>query len=570
MVFFKNLNLNKILTIIVFILLVLIVIFRAPNILLEPRFWAEEGSVYYAHAMQSGILEGIFLAPKGTAGYLLLAASFPATFAANFSPIEFAPFITTYFSLSVLLLVFFLVLWGKSYFWNTLTLKIATCLIILFIPSSNSSGEIWLNTINLQVYCGLIALIIALENTTIVTNTKKWLLRLVLFFCILSGVYTIFLTPLYYVKYYYERSQESLIHLSIIMFGSIVQISIFAYIKYLGLISAKKMIGLSWAKSSIYVFYHHILHPLFGHTIANQLLDNIGLKGALTVDNGQYLLLAGYVSLIAILVPIFLLLLRRTNYVNVQLSLGFLLLAVLTSIFAMGGVPGGRYAVLSSIIYGLLILRIVSSNTLSMSGKYVARFILICFILIGAYEFQFNTKPMFTGSDFTRPDWRAEVDNWKKDSNLSLPMWPYPRWTGKISPSGQVDALRKLFNNTNDIYLESDGKWDGESLILPPYGMPSVFSLQFDVENKKCNAGSVLQILLLGELNQSMQWVAFDLSGKCSSQNFQISVDSKIFNKKGNLTMSNANEIVFRLKGIEGAASLKLSNIQYKSPYQAF
>ena len=546
---------EKQLTIISFILILLTVIFRAPNILLEPRFWAEEGTLYYSHAALSGILEGIFFSPSGTAGYFNLAASFPATIAAHFSSVELAPFVTTYFSLFIISMAISLVLWGKSYFWNTLILKISTCFIILFFPSSNASGETWLNSINLQTYCGLLALIIVLENTTVIARTKRWFLRLVIIFCVFSGPYAIFLAPLYFVKCYYERSRESFIHLFIVIFGSLIQISAFAYLKYSGLLSVKKLVGFSWEKALINVLQHQISLPFLGYT-GKQFLNNIAI------------FLAEYVSLAIIGMSMILVIVKCRSYINLQLVLGFVLLAFLTSVFSMGGVAGGRYAVLPSIIFGLLLLSVVSSDILPISVKYIARFVLACSILSGAYDYQFNTNPIFTGSKLPRPDWTSQINNWRKDTSLVLNMWPYPRWKGRISSIEQVSALNQKFDNEGNIHLQSEGKWHTKSLSLPN-GLPFDFQFKFDVEIKKCNKNSVLHIQFVGESYKSMKWKEVDLTNMCGGEAFQVQVYPRELYKEGHLKMSDVSEIVFRLKSDMGTADLELSNIQLKSSRSA-
>lgn len=564
-------NNSEYLTIFVFLCLVLVVIFRAPIILLEPRFWAEEGSLYFSHAVHSNYFEGIFFSPKNTAGYFNIAASLPATIAARFVPFEYAPFVTTYFSFSILLLIFSLVLWGNSYFWKTLLQRTLVCFIILFFPSSNATGEIWLNCINLQVYCGLLALIIALESTVQVSNAKKWILRSTVLFSIFSGVYAIFLSPIYFIKFYYERSKESLIHLLLITFGVISQISIFLFLKYSGLISATKLGVFSWSKSSLYVLYFQILQPLFGHALGTKVLNHIGLENAMRMNTGQneqYLLLAGLVSLFIILVPLVLFLLKRINPINVLLVFSFVLLAILTSLFSMHGIPGGRYAVLPSIVVGLLLLRAVTETAYSKQVRFMIGVILMSSILIGAYEFQFKTNPQYTGNTQPRPDWASEVQNWQNNTDQYLTMWPYPRWRASLPSPHMVQDLKQKFDKIDTVYLKSKGGWNAKSIAVN--GVPHKFSVQFDVKINKLNSNTVLQVLLLGELNKSMRWVSVDLSDKRTNQNFTVSIDSRKLNKKGHLNMSSVNEIVFRLKSAQGATTLEIGNIQYKSPYSAF
>ena len=553
-----------------FLFLIVLIVLRAPNILLEPRFWAEEGSIYFAHALQSNIIEGIFFSPKNTAGYFLLAASIPSTISAHFVPVEYAPFITTYFSFAILLLLFSLVIWGESYFWKTLTQKVLACLIVLFFPYSNATGEIWLNTINLQVYCGLLALIIAFEHTTELSEIKAWFLRITLVFCILSGVYAIFLSPIYILKYWHERSKESLIHLSILVLGALIQIVALIYIQFSGLISVKKLVVFSWAKSSISVLTYQVIYPLFGQGLGQQVLNKLGLDSALRLEvgqNPQYALLAGWVSLSIIAIPLVLLVVKRIKYTQAVLILGFVLLAILTSVMSMGGIAGGRYAVLPSIIIGFILLSIMIGDEYSTLTKYLTGSILVCSIVIGSYEYQFKTQPQFVGSHLPRPNWRDQVIEWRDKPDEYLTIWPYPRWKVSLPLPNLVKQMKQQLADLKPIYLESDGGWHSKSFHIS--GIPVRFSFVVDVNIKSYSEDATLQVLLLGDPNKNMRWMSINLDEMTEAETFQINIDSRQLIKKGELSMSDVNEVVFRLKGANGNTALELSGFHYQSPHSA-
>ena len=59
--------------------------------------------------------------------------------------------------------------------------RIAACLIVLLAPSS--IGEVWLNSINSQIYCGLIALCILCEDLRRASTRRIGLYALLLLFC---------------------------------------------------------------------------------------------------------------------------------------------------------------------------------------------------------------------------------------------------------------------------------------------------------------------------------------------------------------------------------------------------
>ena len=65
---------------------------RAPQFLTAPRFWAEEGSIYFAHAWSHPWWETLWLAPPG---YLTLWANGAAVLATRMVGLSAAPLITT-------------------------------------------------------------------------------------------------------------------------------------------------------------------------------------------------------------------------------------------------------------------------------------------------------------------------------------------------------------------------------------------------------------------------------------------------------------------------------------------
>ena len=57
-------------------------ILRSPGLLLSPRLWAEEATIYYVYARHHDLLPSLFLVPssRGPAGYLSLVPNTAATF----------------------------------------------------------------------------------------------------------------------------------------------------------------------------------------------------------------------------------------------------------------------------------------------------------------------------------------------------------------------------------------------------------------------------------------------------------------------------------------------------------
>jgi hypothetical protein len=118
-----------------------ILAWRAPRLLLAPRFWAEEGSVYFKFAYEHSFLRALFFV-YWEAGYLYLLVNVVTAIAAHLLPLEYAPFATVYTALVIQLVPFLIILYGKSSVFTSIRKKITACLVFLFLPNlSHTPGE---------------------------------------------------------------------------------------------------------------------------------------------------------------------------------------------------------------------------------------------------------------------------------------------------------------------------------------------------------------------------------------------------------------------------------------------
>lgn len=94
---------------------------RAPVLVLAPRLWAEEASVYLAYAQSQSFLRSLLFVPTSDfpAGYLNLPANLASTLAAFVFPLELAPAVAMVIAFALQLVPFVIVLWGRSRFWTT-------------------------------------------------------------------------------------------------------------------------------------------------------------------------------------------------------------------------------------------------------------------------------------------------------------------------------------------------------------------------------------------------------------------------------------------------------------------
>ena len=419
---------------------------RDPLVFFEPRFWAEEGTVFYAHSLQSGFFDGIIFAPKYTAGYFSLTATIPATVAAKFVQPEYAPFVTTYFSLIFYLGVFWMLLWGRSYVFDSLPKKILACLIVLFFPYTQATQETWLNTINLQVYCGLIAFLIAFDPTEEIKGFRLWASRGTLAFCGLSGIYAIALSPLFAGIWLWRRTRESLIRTVIIGGTGGLQLSLFLYLKHSDLLSTTKIASFFWAKSALALLVYQMIFPIFGVSWSYVLIDTLQLKQALILPVGeshQYAVLAGWVSLVLIAAIVMGLVGKRADVRAYLLLAGFICVSLVTSVFSMHGIPGGRYSVMPSILFGMLLLAVCSTS----SGSVIRKAVAVCFLTLGIATgllgYMSESQRNWDSKRPKPPAWGLQIKEWRENPDQILSFWPYPRWKEVLPDSKLISRFKR-------------------------------------------------------------------------------------------------------------------------------
>ena len=77
------------------------IVLRCPRLFFEPRFWAEEGSVFFAYAFKHSALSAL-TRPDG--GNYDLPRNLASILAVNLAPLEWAPLVTTLFAFGIQLI----------------------------------------------------------------------------------------------------------------------------------------------------------------------------------------------------------------------------------------------------------------------------------------------------------------------------------------------------------------------------------------------------------------------------------------------------------------------------------
>jgi hypothetical protein len=129
---------------------------RVPSLWSEPRFWEEEGYIFFQQAWNNGAIAGL---TKLFAGYLDLSSNCPATLA-SFASLEVAPLITTLCALVFQSIPVAIIAFSRAEFWQTPLRKLTGLALIITVPMTS---EIWLNTTTSKVHLTLAVALILLE-----------------------------------------------------------------------------------------------------------------------------------------------------------------------------------------------------------------------------------------------------------------------------------------------------------------------------------------------------------------------------------------------------------------------
>lgn len=408
-----------------FLIIVFILFLRSPEIILKGRFWGEEGTVYFKYAYEHSALQTLFFIDF-RCGYYYLSAIISALLS-SLASLEYAPFISTFCSFLITVLIIYSIYFTPSHLLKNKFLKIIFCLYLVI--GSQVVAEVYCNSINTQVYWGIFGVLALFfdDEALVRDESKKYLpkqnfLNGMLVFACLSGLYCIILFPFFIFKYFLQRDQHTLKQIKCMTIPFIFQAGLVIYAKlFQNLASSKMNLDMFNFESIIYSLRHQFIQPLFG------------AKSARSFSIGKL------IFCIAIFLMVYLinLYLHRNNK---NLIIQYLLLMILYAYYfiyiqigALGiGGAGGRYAFISgSIIYLILLISIWEIyKKIANSGK-IKIILAVVFIplLIGGYDFQgsINWKYLNYSEYLGAPNWKLEVEKFKKDNSYMLKCWPYQK-----------------------------------------------------------------------------------------------------------------------------------------------
>ena len=384
---FKNYKIEYI-----FLLIIIAISFcRSPFIFLNGRFVGEEASHHFLFALNNSFLENIFYFIP-LAGYYNIVPNI-LTEISTYIPLEYAPLSTVYGSFIIFINLIVVALFNESYFLQKKNHKIIVSLILLLSPPF--VPEIWLNSLNSQIYLCLTSILILFVKQN---NNNNNYLHFNIFLASFSGIYSCILLPLFTLRYYYNKTRYDFINFAIILVGTLFQISIITYSKLSNALLESKLELILNINIFTNFIYNNLAKPVFGRQLTHWFYENLNLLN----------LSPNKISLIIILIILSILIFFffnkeifkrfKKDYVLLSLIIIFILISIVIFIGSVGTHTGGRYGVLPGCTFLLILFRL-SNFFVNRKSRIFCSLLLTIALMTGIYEFRPPTKNVKYAND---------------------------------------------------------------------------------------------------------------------------------------------------------------------------
>lgn len=380
------------------LLVIVIIVARCPGLLSSPRFWAEEGEIYFSAAYHYGFWQALFLEHVG---YYELVANVATAFS-TFVPLEQAPFVTTYIAFLLQILVSAVVIFGDSPFWDTWPKKVMiACGIQLINPF-----EVWLTTISAHFWLCIATFFILNERPYVNSRIRQNFHRVILVMAGLSSVVSIFLIPLFLLKAWRNRLRESWIQTGILATALLIQVCAFiTYLLMLNSLQTRSRLGNN-AFSLPRVIMRHFDGPFFDWDLSKFI--------------PEVCIIATLYGLMIFLLYLALRSVSEKDYLTHFQA--FLLVAVPSTLLSLEMTSDHRYVFAPSAM-----LFVVLVNEAFNRKKKYSRWLALFFVTIISVSCISRFRSHIYSQDPTQ--WRDEVKSWQVNPGKPLKIWP--QWEQK-------------------------------------------------------------------------------------------------------------------------------------------
>jgi hypothetical protein len=414
-----------------------LMVWRAPQYLTAPSFWAEDGAYYFAGAWNGGVLHGLVQRPTG---YLNLWANVGTSLAAWLVSIgaigmTSAPRVTAVLAFVAQLVPIALVATAASPIWAGAIRRTVAVAIVLV---GARTGGMWLNTINSQYFLALAAVVVLLEPPA-VGRARRWTYAAVVAVAGLSGPVAAFVAPLFVLKGWRTRSRPVLMLGIVAALCTLVQVSVIA-LGGAGSLGVRAR-GLSGLVFALLVSMRTVVLPLFGSQAALAFVGRFDpASSGLLLPTWLLGTLALLVATLALGAP------RGARWlaaVYAFVAIGSFTGAVGDVRSLLRGFEGGsRYAFVPAVSLLWLLLANVRRDRRWQSVVCAGLLAVGLVTNAATWRDAVRWRP-------TWPAWAAEVDAWTRDPSVPLRIWP-KGWTMRLAGrTPQTASTRRPVRTSN-------------------------------------------------------------------------------------------------------------------------
>jgi len=416
-------------------------VLRAPNLIVAPRYWAEEGAFVAAASRLDALDAAAFVYWR--AGYFAWPSNLGAILGVKLLPVEWAPLATTLVALVLQISPFAAILWLRFGFPLGLAARLIAATALL-TATTTGQGIAWLNTINSQMHLGILAAVLLVASARQASARASAALVAVLVLAGLSGAYANFLLPAFLAAALAERDAWRWRQTAALAATFGVQLAIVLYKRFgLGQIHEKRAAAPLDLDAIVAGARESIAMPLFGQraVIGAPVFADLLLAVALGVLAAAIFVLARSAanrsaaertSEAAAHAPdaaasgrerghrLGLERLRPIGSLELRCVCAWLAMDAAIALVAFEGVPVGRYAVVPGAL-GLILVLLAAQRAPSRPLRALFAATIATAIATGVWN---PRHPEVLACDGRTSGYRAAARSWSGEGTALLPICP--------------------------------------------------------------------------------------------------------------------------------------------------
>jgi len=386
-------------------------IWRGLDVIRLGRFWAEDGSMIWAHALSHNIFSQISYIPP-IAGYFDMNANLYILIS-TFFPISIAPHVVLVLSFATMLL--------PATFVHFIRLKKITrsaenfLVFSLLFGSGLLSAEAFGNAVNGQTYLGLYSVLILIFWPDWLSKSKQYLALSLLALAMMSGWYSIVLAPLFMIRARAKMASpiSKFCRWTPLLF---LLLQIYAYV-------VTDMRNLQWPGRNNFSekWYMPILNLVL--LPGKAFFGDLGTTGYLAC-------LIGTALFILLMLPLKNLNFRRIQTFEVLIKndlvicLSALFLELILIGFGQTGRSfGGRYLIVPSGIFFIAIVLLVQNRKYSLSQEKNGYILVGTLLLLGTLFFLRLPAPELSCQTLCK-SWAEQIQDYESGGSSLIQHWP--------------------------------------------------------------------------------------------------------------------------------------------------